>query len=538
MTNKRVPRGAGKGKGKDNGKRYYAVRNGRMGRGLRLGTFLMYYKKRENQVHLEPVAASRIRRRALALLGALLLVILVWPPCGASMPTALPPVIPWQIVPPSRPHPAAIMLPVPLPLSPTPTVDTSGPRGPLKRPPTDPRDQQQMEEEQPKETATEHQRQRQQQPAPAAMVSADPRSSRWLSEFRRFMRVLKLSAVGTDAHGRQHKPFEPSTHRSDNRSDRRQYGCGGDGGVCDSALNAKSEPTAASTPAGVTVNSDGDNSAVQSHENSGPRLAKRDYLIEPFDKNKSQSANRPASGVLAETGARLVKVESRDSATTIVPGARQHAKFDDTVADDEQRWRRWWWRQRRPIDHLPSLASGADSQPPSEHVAITSALDGAVVSRTKRNANGGASNPHRHQHKLPANGTGAGHNRRPGGRSQHHQQHHHQQQQQQQQIELQQQQHQQQHNESNLERNERSANLSHISGATRKIQLFIKNRYIQLLPDGTVNGTHDDLSDYTRSNRQQAADPQFAFVDSMVAYNTIVNHGNRNRHERKSSFLG
>lgn len=48
-----------------------------------------------------------------------------------------------------------------------------------------------------------------------------------------------------------------------------------------------------------------------------------------------------------------------------------------------------------------------------------------------------------------------------------------------------------------LDRNERSANLSHITGATRKIQLYIKNRYLQLLPDGTVNGTQDELSDFS-----------------------------------------
>lgn len=49
-----------------------------------------------------------------------------------------------------------------------------------------------------------------------------------------------------------------------------------------------------------------------------------------------------------------------------------------------------------------------------------------------------------------------------------------------------------------LDRNERSANLSHITGATRKIQLYIKNRFLQLLPDGTVNGTHDDMSDFSK----------------------------------------
>jgi hypothetical protein len=49
----------------------------------------------------------------------------------------------------------------------------------------------------------------------------------------------------------------------------------------------------------------------------------------------------------------------------------------------------------------------------------------------------------------------------------------------------------------NLDRNERSANLSHITGTARKIQLYIKNRFLQLLPDGTVNGTTNELSDYS-----------------------------------------
>lgn len=48
----------------------------------------------------------------------------------------------------------------------------------------------------------------------------------------------------------------------------------------------------------------------------------------------------------------------------------------------------------------------------------------------------------------------------------------------------------------NLDRNERST-LSHLSGPSRKIQLFIKNRFVQLMPDGTVNGTQDDLSEYS-----------------------------------------
>jgi len=46
-------------------------------------------------------------------------------------------------------------------------------------------------------------------------------------------------------------------------------------------------------------------------------------------------------------------------------------------------------------------------------------------------------------------------------------------------------------------RAERSANLSHITGVSRKIQMFIKNRHLQILPDGTVNGSNDANSDYS-----------------------------------------
>lgn len=46
-------------------------------------------------------------------------------------------------------------------------------------------------------------------------------------------------------------------------------------------------------------------------------------------------------------------------------------------------------------------------------------------------------------------------------------------------------------------RSQRSANLSHVTGTARKIQMFIKNRHLQILPDGTVNGTTDDTSAYT-----------------------------------------
>lgn len=48
-------------------------------------------------------------------------------------------------------------------------------------------------------------------------------------------------------------------------------------------------------------------------------------------------------------------------------------------------------------------------------------------------------------------------------------------------------------------RSERSTNLSHITGTARKIQMYIKNRYLQILVDGTVNGTTDDTSAYSES---------------------------------------
>ncbi|XP_060805827.1 fibroblast growth factor 22 isoform X2 [Amyelois transitella] len=46
-------------------------------------------------------------------------------------------------------------------------------------------------------------------------------------------------------------------------------------------------------------------------------------------------------------------------------------------------------------------------------------------------------------------------------------------------------------------RAQRSANLSHITGTSRRIQMFLKNRYLQLWPDGTVNGTTDGNSEHT-----------------------------------------
>ncbi|KAH8369327.1 hypothetical protein KR009_008389 [Drosophila setifemur] len=51
---------------------------------------------------------------------------------------------------------------------------------------------------------------------------------------------------------------------------------------------------------------------------------------------------------------------------------------------------------------------------------------------------------------------------------------------------------------SNLDRNERSTvSQSHLAWTSRKIQLYIKNRILQLMRDGTVNGTQDENSEFT-----------------------------------------
>uniref|UniRef100_A0A1B6L5E3 Fibroblast growth factor n=1 Tax=Graphocephala atropunctata TaxID=36148 RepID=A0A1B6L5E3_9HEMI len=51
------------------------------------------------------------------------------------------------------------------------------------------------------------------------------------------------------------------------------------------------------------------------------------------------------------------------------------------------------------------------------------------------------------------------------------------------------------------QRSERSANLSHITGTARKIRMYVKNRYLQILSDGTVNGT-GDTSEFSILQRQ------------------------------------
>lgn len=51
-----------------------------------------------------------------------------------------------------------------------------------------------------------------------------------------------------------------------------------------------------------------------------------------------------------------------------------------------------------------------------------------------------------------------------------------------------------------LDRNERSANLSHhhMSSSARRKQLLIKNHYLQILPDGTISGSTDRNSEFSK----------------------------------------
>uniref|UniRef100_A0A182INJ5 Uncharacterized protein n=1 Tax=Anopheles atroparvus TaxID=41427 RepID=A0A182INJ5_ANOAO len=342
--------------------------------------------------------SGRIRRRALALLGALLLVILVWPPCCATMPKPLPavlPMAPWEIVPPSRPHPAAAVLPVQL-AYPHGYVAGTGPHGAhLKRHGSSAAQPAQAEGERTHRETSEQQQKQHQQQEPPESGEGSRQKSRQEGELYRFMRVLKRSV-------------EPNERRTQ---------------------LAVSETRGAAQGSGQLN--------IPARENSPPRP--HDYSIESIDKNKSRTTR---------TVPQLVGGSDKADA------GRERAEFDDTVS-----------------------AAAASSQPSSP----------VALSRSRRSsaATAASGNPHRHQHKMPStteqqlNATAGGvwHGRRGGGGRQ-----------QQQQLFR--------NNDPNLERNERSANLSHISGATRKIQLFIKNRYVQLLPDGTVNGTHDDLSDY------------------------------------------
>lgn len=68
-------------------------------------------------------------------------------------------------------------------------------------------------------------------------------------------------------------------------------------------------------------------------------------------------------------------------------------------------------------------------------------------------------------------------------------------------------------------RSERSTNLSHITGSARKIQMFVKNWHLQILPDGVVNGTQDDSSDYSKCHLFHLC----TFTDRIIIVNIYLN---------------
>uniref|UniRef100_A0A8D8WLP8 Fibroblast growth factor n=1 Tax=Cacopsylla melanoneura TaxID=428564 RepID=A0A8D8WLP8_9HEMI len=60
-------------------------------------------------------------------------------------------------------------------------------------------------------------------------------------------------------------------------------------------------------------------------------------------------------------------------------------------------------------------------------------------------------------------------------------------------------------------RSERSANLSHITGTSRKIRMYVKDRYLKISPDGNVTGTNEDESEYTILQRSSVNKGQVKF---------------------------
>ncbi|XP_011496166.1 PREDICTED: fibroblast growth factor 16 [Ceratosolen solmsi marchali] len=95
-------------------------------------------------------------------------------------------------------------------------------------------------------------------------------------------------------------------------------------------------------------------------------------------------------------------------------------------------------------------------------------------------------------------------------------------------------------------RAERAANLSHITGVSRKIQIYIKNRFLQILPDGTVNGSNNDISNYTIFQRISVLRGQLKIQAIITCFYLCMNssgllYGSRNtkweRYERAKHCL-
>ncbi|XP_022216192.2 rho GTPase-activating protein gacF isoform X2 [Drosophila obscura] len=236
----------------------------------------------------------------------------------------------------------------------------------------------------------------------------------------------------------------------------------------------------------TTISNQQINNTNNSHSNS-TRFSNSNYLQSDHSRSKlvsvinqttnqsinaefNQSLTMQSTAIQTTTTEETTTIEERETETT-------SQSYDQQQDDDDQ--------VEEPLGFVISAAS------PSEHLA--------VLSRTERSI--------RHQQKKH-----------------HHPQHHqHQQQQQQQQspsadnnnfigskskrlnnsrnnLNINSSNSNSNNNSpiNNLDRNERSTvPQSHLAWTSRKIQLYIKNRILQLLPDGTVNGTQDEQSEYT-----------------------------------------
>ncbi|XP_062554839.1 uncharacterized protein LOC134219950 isoform X2 [Armigeres subalbatus] len=392
--------------------------------------------------------SGRLRRRALALLGALLLVILIWPPCCATMPKPLPAVMP------TVPE-------IDLPSDPVPAVSIASP--------------------------IQHQ------------TSAN--KSRKVSELSRFMNVLLVGNYedggdtgGSELHhnstqtvGSRVRTANSSSSQNRTTLNLRRPENNTAGYSIESSIDKNKsnlQQTADSTPVQrVKLDNNADDDASTGSPNAETRMLDARYHAEPPQQQITHNptiysilSHRMFPPLASSSSAAIPQVRSTDDHQPAVLPIRNEV---DDRGDDQNAVNQSVFN--------PAAAFISDISPDED--GHRSDHSGPVLSRVGRSAS--PPHHHRHQHHLSGNGTlmapGSGGRGRGAGRHHHHQQ--------------------QQHHRngsagggdsSNLERNERSANLSHITGANRKIQLYIKNRYLQLLADGTVNGTHDDQSDFSK----------------------------------------
>ncbi|XP_055602002.1 serine-rich adhesin for platelets [Uranotaenia lowii] len=404
--------------------------------------------------------SGRLRRRALALLGALLLVIFLWPPCCATMPKPLPAVLP--------------NIPPPV------VVDRSS------------------------ELA-------------AIVVSANPvqpssssasNKSRKMSDLNRFMNILVGGRAPSDGEGYgESGKHSVKNAANDDRNRALKLNRPENSGDAVNALPHSAEEPIDKNKSTMQVVAVDRPAAQPLLDNSAARLTR--YQQQPMITNSptifSILSQRVAAASSPQTSSIIAHSEKPSAASIVDPTNRVNDRdVNRNVVNQSVFF--------NPLQATPSPSSSSSTLPSSSDDPHPSPHRRRVRSAPHHDL---PQHHHRHQHHLPMTGEGTLWAGRGRGRLLHQQQKH-----------LQHQlssshnsHHQQQqlrnttvggssnnnNDSSNLERNERSANLSHITGANRKIQLYIKNRYLQLLADGTVNGTYDDQSDYTILQRTTVA---------------------------------